>query len=82
MSDNAKILQLTPPTPSTEEESHGDCRSLTIDDLLRAGCALSEAVGAIGYMMQDYDEMRGVSALPGLGELLGDIFEKLEKNIE
>ncbi len=64
------------------EESHGDYRSLTIDDLLRAGRALSEAVDAIGHMMQDYGQMRGVSALPGLGELLGDIFEKLEKNIE
>lgn len=84
MSD-AKILQLTPPTPSNEDQpakSHGDYRSITIDDLLRAGSALSEAVNVIGYMMQDYNQMKGVSALPGIGELLDDIFEKLDVNIE
>ena len=86
MSD-AKILQLTPPTLSTKKQPTDspeikEARIKGIKDLLRIGGILSCAVDDLGYIVQDYEEMRIEEAVSGMGKALYDIFEKLEKNIE
>ncbi len=86
MSDNAKILQLTPPTPSTKKRPPDspeikEARIKEIKDLLRIGGTLSCAVDDLGYIVQDYEEIRIEEAVSGMGKALYNIFEEIEINL-
>ena len=85
MSD-VKILQITKETPSTEEKpeespEYREVRIQGMKDLIRIGGILSCAVDDLGYIVQNYEEMRIEEAVSGMGKALYDIFEEIEKKL-